>query len=447
MNHKEKDPSRWIVWFLFAFMFILAVTGAVVGVLVPKMQEDYQLTYDRIGYLSSIQNVGGFVTVLVGGLLADRFDKLRLIGVCALIYTVCLLFSGMIPPYAVLLLLFFVIGAMSNMESVLVSAYISQKYQEKAFSYLNISHGFFGAGSLIGPTYATILFGLNLKWTRLYQTLAVTCGLILVLYVILQWKLRTQSDRTTEREGILESAQDVTLVQGMTPVQGMQQESAQEAMPVQNMKSSQDATPVQNRNPKEAKKESGGYRSLLTHAGVISLCAACCVYMGQQTALSTWITSYSLEAATKSTTLAGLVTSIYWLGITLGRFLQSLINEKADSVKMTLLGCTVGSVLLAIALVSGNIWVILVLVCANGICTGAAYPNMIGAMGKAAPGLTGAGTSALCITGTLGGIFFPWITAKVIGLSYLGGMMICPAAQLITAALLGICILRTNAKN
>ena len=67
-NVQKETKGRWLVWFMFAFMFILAVTSAVIGVLVPEMRADYQLTYDRIGYLSSIQNVGGFVTVLVGGM-------------------------------------------------------------------------------------------------------------------------------------------------------------------------------------------------------------------------------------------------------------------------------------------------------------------------------------------------------------------------------------------
>lgn len=384
-NIQRETRDLWIVWFMFAFMFILAVSSAVIGVLVPEMQADYQLTYDKIGYLSSIQNVGGFVTVLFGGIIADRFDKLKLIGGCAFVYTLCLAFTGVVPPYALLLLLFFVIGAMSNMESVLVSAYISQVYREKAFAYLNLSHGFFGAGSLLGPTYATILFSLHLKWTVLYITLAVTGGVLLALYLILQWKI------------------------GRTDVM------------------------VQ----KEQIQESGSYGMLLKNKGAICLCLACCTYMGQQTALNTWITSYCLEKVTDNVTLAGLVTSGYWMGITLGRFIQSALSRQIDIVKSTLWGCIAGAVLLSVGLFSGQIWIVLLTVSASGICSGAAYPNMIGAMGRAVPEMTGIGTSALCITGTFGGILFPWLTAKVIGISYLAGLFVCPAAMVLTALFLG----------
>lgn len=387
-NIQNETKGRWLVWFMFAFMFILAVTSAVIGVLVPEMQSDYQLTYDRIGYLSSIQNVGGFVTVLVGGMIADRFDKLKLIGGCAFVYTLCLVFTSVIPPYALLLLLFFVIGAMSNMESVLVSAYISQVYREKAFAYLNLSHGFFGAGSLLGPTYATILFSLHLKWTVLYVTLAVTCGVLLALYLVLQWKVG-QADVTAQ---------------------------------------------------KEQTQEKGSYGALLKNKGAVCLCLACCIYMGQQTALNTWITSFCLEKVTDNTTLAGLVTSGYWLGITLGRFIQSALPKQIDAVKSTLWGCIVGAALLSVGLLSGKIWIILLTVCVSGICSGAAYPNMIGAMGRAVPEMTGVGTSALCITGTFGGILFPWLTAKVIGVSYLAGLFVCPVAMVLTALLLGMLV-------
>ena len=385
---KREKQNRYIVWFLFAFMFILAVTSAVIGVLVPEMQKDYQLTYDRIGYLSSIQNVGGFVTVLIGGILADRFDKLKLIGGCALLYTVCLAGTSMIPPYIVLLVLFFLIGAVSNMESVLVSAYISQIYREWAFAYLNLSHGFFGAGSLLGPTYATILFSLHLKWTVLYITLAVTCAVLLLLYAVLQYKMAGNREKEE----------------------------------IQHIQENQ---------------ETGSYRLLVKNKGALCLCIACCIYMGQQTALNTWITSFCLEKVTDNAMLAGLVTSGYWLGITLGRFVQSALPKQLDAVVSTLWGCVAGAALLVVGLLSGNIWSVLLTVCMSGICAGAAYPNMIGAMGKTLPEMTGTGTSALCITGTFGGIVFPWLAAKIIGLSWLAGLLLCPVSMLLTAVLLG----------
>lgn len=384
MEKQNEKRMQYIVAFLFVFMFILAVTSAVIGVLVPEMQKDYDLTYDRISYLSAVQNVGGFITVLFGGILADRFDKLKLIGICAFFYTVCLLFSGMIPPYFLLLVLFFIIGAMCNMESVLVSAYISDLYKEKAFSYLNLSHGFFGAGSLIGPTYATLLFSLNLKWTVLYQTLAVTCGGILIFYCVFQRKIeRIETEKKTKEHA----------------------------------------------DKKEVFK-------IIKKPQAMYLCVACCIYMGQQTSLNTWITSFSLNSFTTSTALAGLTTSGYWLGITFGRFLQSALTAKFDSVKCTMWGCIVGAVLLGTGFISGNITILMAMVFISATCSGAAYPNMIGAMGKLLPEMTGAGTSALCIAGTFGGIIFPWISAKLISISYLAGMMLCPIAMAVTALLL-----------
>lgn len=387
MGKKSENRLPPMVVLMFAFMFILAVTSAVIGVLVPEMQGDYNLTYDRIGYLGSAQNVGGFVVVLFGGMFADRFDKLKLIGMCVLLYTIGILFAGMIPPYVALLLLFFVIGAMSNMVTVLVSAYLSQAYREKVVAYLNISHGFYGIGSLVGPTYATVLFSLQLKWTVLYRTLGVTCGVFLILYVLLQRKIQ----RPEEAEG------------------------AERA---------------------EGAEEQGNYLTVLKNPKAVLLCVACFFYMGQQTALSTWLTSFSLERVTENGTLAGLVTSVYWLGITVGRFAQSAVPKRIDAVKCTVAGCLAGGCLLAVGLASGNIAVLTATTCLSGVCAGAAYPNMIGAMGKTLPTMTGAGASALCIAGTFGGIVFPWLAARVIGVSYLAGMMVCPASMFVTALLL-----------
>lgn len=380
---KTKTQSiKMIVFFLFVFMFVLAITSTVIGVLVPEMQGDYTLSYDRIGYLSSIQNAGGFLVMLIGGILSDKFSKLHLIGVFVLIYTVSLLFVGMIPPYLLLLVLFFLIGAMVNGLSMLVSAYISESCGEKAVSYLNLSHGFYGIGSLLGPVYATVLFSLHLHWRVLYITLGITCGLILIVYLFL-----LAGKKDIIRKDIRRSAA------------------------------------VNDRKP-------------LKSVQLLRLCIACGVFMGQQTAFSTWITSYALEKVTSQSSLANMVTSLYWMGIAAGRFLQSAWSKRIDPIESVARGCIAAAVLSTIGIASGNIWVLLPAAAASGICSGAAFPNIIDAGGRSFPTVTGAATSLICLAGSLGGIIFPWLMAKIISYSYFAGLMISPVCMMITALIL-----------
>lgn len=384
MKAKSGNSKERVIGFLFLFMFVFAVTSSVVGVLVPNIKEDYNLSYDQIGYLSSVQNIGGFVAALLGGILADRFDKLKLTGGCVLFYTLSLLLVGKMPPYILLLLYFFIIGAMVNALSMLVSAYISETCQEKAVSYLNMSHGFYGVGSLMGPAYATVLFSLKLQWTSLYWSLGMICALLLIAYLMFQRKA------------------------------------------------------VNSRVVYKEKKKEAHYIDILKNPQIILLCVACCIYMGQQTALNTWITSYSLEKMTDNMTLANSVTILYWLGVTSGRFLQSLYAKKIDSIFSTILGCVMGAVLLVVGLCVGNIWLLLITVGLSGMCSGAAFPNLIGAGGRVAPAMTGAVTSVICLSGSVGGIIFPWLMARIISNSYVLGLLLAPFSMLITALLLRV---------
>ena len=153
-----------IIYCLFGIMFFFAISSTMTGILVPDLTETYHLNSMQIGLIGSVQSVGSMVAMIFGGILSDRFSKLRLIALFFAIYTVVLYLIGMVPAFAVLLVLYVLMGVANSYLNLLLSAFISEAYGEKRTTYLNMIHAFYSLGSLAGPVYATMVQKSGQHW-------------------------------------------------------------------------------------------------------------------------------------------------------------------------------------------------------------------------------------------------------------------------------------------
>ena len=78
-NGAKAGRGRLIVYGLFGLMFFFSISATMTGILIPDMTAHYALSYGQVGLIGSVQSVGGFAATLLGGVLSDRFPKLRLI--------------------------------------------------------------------------------------------------------------------------------------------------------------------------------------------------------------------------------------------------------------------------------------------------------------------------------------------------------------------------------
>lgn len=127
----QEARMKIIIYCLFGIMFFFAISSTMTGILVPDLTETYHLNSMQIGLIGSVQSVGSMVAMIFGGILSDRFSKLRLIALFFAIYTVVLYLIGMVPAFAVLLVLYVLMGVANSYLNLLLSAFISEAYGEK----------------------------------------------------------------------------------------------------------------------------------------------------------------------------------------------------------------------------------------------------------------------------------------------------------------------------
>ena len=274
-----------IIYCLFGIMFFFAISSTMIGILIPEMTTSYNLNNTQIGIIGSVQNVGGIAAMIFGGVLSDRFPKLKLIVVFFTIYTAVLFGIGAAPAYVMLLVFFFALGVANSYLNLLISAFVSEAYGDKRTAYLNMIHAFFSLGSLAGPIYASIVQRSGQPWNRSFVNLGVLCTAVTLAFVII-------------------------------------------AIPV-----------------KDDKKKSGngnllgGVKRLLADRTILILALLCAAYMGHQSAIGLWITTYIQDGLGLDRSVSSMALILFWGGIVAGRFMQPAVDRKIEYSKWLCTTC------------------------------------------------------------------------------------------------------------
>lgn len=353
------------------------------GILIPDMKAYYDLSYSRAGLIGAVQSVGGFMANLLGGVLSDRFPKLRLISIIFAVYTLVLYALGLVPPYFFLIACFLILGMVNSFLNLLISAYISESYPEKRTAYLNICHAFYGLGSLAGPVYTSILLKLGIEWNRTFLWFGVFCTVVTLFLAFVCIKEPSRVQKGADR---------------------------------------------------------GSVMALLSNKGLLLVGLSCLLYMGQQNTVNLWIASY-VETEMGDAAMAGVVLTLYWTGVMISRLIQSFISRIVEPGKWLCICCTVSAVMFVTAVLIGNPVVLAVVLCIGAVLTGAAYPTMM-AMGCACcPQQAGAATAVVCLGAGIGGMIFPpllGVLAETV--SFAAAIYVIPAVLVLCTVVLLFCV-------
>lgn len=374
-----------IIYCLFGIMFFFAISSTMIGILIPEMTESYGLNNTQIGIIGSVQNVGGIAAMVFGGVLSDRFPKLKLIVVFFTIYTAVLFGIGAAPAYVMLLVFFFALGVANSYLNLLISAFVSEAYGEKRTAYLNMIHAFFSLGSLAGPIYASMVQRSGQPWNRSFVNLGVLCTAVTLAFVII-------------------------------------------AIPVKDQK-----------NMAGGGSLLGGVKSLLADRTILILALLCAAYMGHQAAIGLWITTYIQEGLGLDRSIASMALILFWGGIVVGRFMQPAVDRKIEYSKWLCITCLLSAALYTAAFLIGSGVFLVAVLFIVGALTGAAFPSIIGMACSRYPHLSGTATSTVSLTSSLiGTLLSGFIGALVDAAGYLAGMMVIPVLLVLCTVILVI---------
>lgn len=202
MTRESATSVRTIRWLTYAMFLMFAMTTDSVGVIIPRLIEDYDLGLTAAGAFHYATMAGIALAGIGLGFLADRLGRKTalllglgsfgaaslgfLAGDAFLLFVVLLFVSGL------------AIGVFKTAAIALIGD-ISADTREHTTT-MNLVEGFFGVGAIVGPALVALLLAQGLSWKGVY-VLAGAMSLVLVLGALLVRYPRPARSETPPRIG------------------------------------------------------------------------------------------------------------------------------------------------------------------------------------------------------------------------------------------------------
>jgi fucose permease len=348
---------------------------ASIGPLLPALAERSGRSVAELGIFFTLLSVGTIIGSSLFGGLAERFGVGPVLAVGSALHAFAMLLLSLVAPYWLQAAAIMLAGF--GYSAIMAGANIAVVllFPQQSTQALNAVNVFFGIGSMAGPLLAAAAAAAGLA-----TTWAVWPGALLLLLLF-------------------------------RPVSRLARPQAGAPPPPRDL-------PV--RVP------------LMLALGLMMF-----LYVGVEVALGGWL-SWLLEAvAGRSAAAAAAGTSLYWLGLTLGRTVGAFISGRVSPPRML--------VAVLVLLLLGLLWLglglqlgaaLLPAIVLLGVASGPIFPSVMALMSQAAAG-SSRGIGLAMAIGSGGGIFLPALVGfSLVNYGPTPGLLLLAVAVAVIAALL-----------
>lgn len=147
----DMEHGRRTFWAASLLLFALGIESGGFQISLLQMMEEFDLSGTYSGIMVSVQYSAIIIMPFLIGRLADYGDKRRILfgfGVIFLLGCICL---TSVRTYVILLCSIFIIGSGYSVCESVISAHLTDIYEERSGKFLSISQCFFSVGALVGP--------------------------------------------------------------------------------------------------------------------------------------------------------------------------------------------------------------------------------------------------------------------------------------------------------
>lgn len=263
----------------------LGLPDAILGAAWPTMGTSIQAPLEFAGMLSFLMSLGTVISSLLTAHLLNRFGIGRVVAFSVLLTACALLGFSLSQQVLALALLSVPLGIGAGAVDSALNNFVALNYRAKHMNYL---HSFWGVGATAGPLIMANYLMMNEGWREGYHTIALLqFALVFILLISLPlWKkhLKSQVPEEEEHTGFLSNRQ--------------------------------------------ALKKAG------VHLQLVLFFCYCALELGS----GLWAASYLTLEKNVLPQAAAFWTAVFYLGITLGRFLCGFIADSLSEEKVIRLG-------------------------------------------------------------------------------------------------------------
>ncbi|RCW52381.1 sugar MFS transporter [Halanaerobium sp. ST460_2HS_T2] len=302
----------------------LGLPDSLLGSAWPVIYKELAVPISYAGIIQMIIAGGTVISSLLSARMIKKFGTARVTTVSVALTAAALLGFGLSHNFIFLVLLAIPLGLGAGSIDAALNNFVALHYEAKHMNWL---HSFWGVGTFIGPMIMSFWLAQNNNWNFGYLTIG---GLqtILVIVLIISLPLWKQADSEIEKNGKKER---VSL-------------SLKEIIKLPNVK-----------------------RVLIAF---FSYCAI-------EWTAGLWVGTYAVEKYGVLSETAARWTSIYFLGITLGRFLSGFFAIKISNKNLVRLGILSQFIGILVLLLPVSVWKVPVGIMLVGFGCAPIFPSML----------------------------------------------------------------------
>ncbi len=178
--------ATFLLLLIYLAFISLGLPDSIIGVSWPAIQTDFDVPLEYGGYISLVVTVGTVLSSLLSGYIIKRLKTGKVIVLSIFLTSFALLGYSISNNYYMLLLFAVPLGFGAGSIDTALNNYVANNYKSHHMNWL---HSFWGVGATLGPTIMAF-FLLDNAWQRGFLTIAfIQVGLMLVISLSLpMWK-------------------------------------------------------------------------------------------------------------------------------------------------------------------------------------------------------------------------------------------------------------------
>ncbi len=354
---KKLKPTLLIIVIYISFIS-LGLPDTVLGVAWPSIRSTFKLPLQVAGVITVVTTIGTAISCFASGIILRKIKTGQVVFISSVLTGTALLGYSIAPAFSWLLLLTIPLGIGAGAVDTGINNYVALNYSQRDMNWL---HCFWGIGAFVGPNIINFSVMYSNGWRGGYRMIGIIqiCIAAIILISLPLWRKKSELSKTDDR------------------------------------------------NDSQHKEKLKAFQ-LFTKKGVVLSILAFPMYIAVEMGTGVWLASYLIESRDINKIRAGILVSIFYASITIGRLLSGIIATRYSNNELIKKG--LGIMLIAAILLNiPNPIFIIPAIILLGVGCAPIYPSML----HNTPKLFGIQHSQE-------------ITGYQIGSSYLSGVIIVP---------------------
>jgi len=373
--HKERSFLK--ILSLDMLMLCYSFNVSLIGQMFAPIKDAYFLTLSQASMLPALQNMSGFIAVILVILLMDFFNIHKIIAVAVSLYFCAFCIIGFLPPLFALFIVFSIMGisggTFDSLTNPVMLGIAGRKYEK----HINLMQMFFAMGAVIGPIISQWIYThLGIKGVF---TITGAFALIWAVSLNVTFREHFKHALVKQRLSVLHCLSEV----------------------------------------KRVYKKAG-----IVQTVIITILHACWQFSAMlyiSTAISSVNNDYSQGA---------VALSIFFLGMMLSRLLNVKLASRYHQGIILIFGSAAGVVFWVLAMLLPGLTAKIIFIGLSSLFCGSNFPAVITAAVKIAPNNAAAASGNIILSSFIGAFTFPPIVGYVGSLIDLNFALILAAIPL-----------------